>query len=599
MNKLIALLKQGQIDTFNDERPFTLDFFAEDLSGLNLQNVDFSGANLEKTDLSDSNLEGANLSKARLNGADLNNTNMNDCNLMRAKLDEIFAENSTFENAEMKQISFNEAEFHGCSFEGTNLTEAKGRNAHFVSCNLQGVDMSESRCTGLTLKDCKAEYGLFNGTRLAKSKIKECVFDDASLYKVLFAESQLENLSFSRSNLTQSNWNNATIKACSFDQSNLNYADLSGVDLSTLVLDTAQTHDIHTDLGQKPEINIPPAKHLFIETPLLTLYKNQLFCCWSNPETSGNTLRFIIYDIKKSNNVHVGSIPTNPSLLKGMRVIPTPKGFVLMCFELRPSGLYAIFYLISNKGKCSRFGQIPIPYSVDLSTRQFFSLFEIRFHTGFLELYILGRNTPRLHVHQLKFTGEFNHYAHDLPTALGLISGSSIHTITKGGSVCILSVRGRGDILQSPKGFPGRFFRCTTANDQLYSCWLAQGEQELPPKKGVFVGDFRDNGDVMRFHNRASIHSSDLLHNGKDIWLVSRVLNDFHESEIWVSQATGLIQYNLPEQDIIDEIDQFYVLSDNTQKKPSAVLALNLINGSIQLFNIAGKEPVSLGVVSQ
>ena len=593
MNKLIALLKKGQIDVFNDERPFTLDFFAEDLSGLDLRNVDFSGANLEKSDLSDSNLEGANLSKARLIGADLNNTNMNDCNLMRAKLDEMFAENSTFENAELKQCSFNEAEFHGCSFEGTTLTEAKGRGAQFINCRLQGIDMSETKCTGLTLKSCQADFGLFNGARFAKANITECTFDDASFYKVLLAESNIEKTAFSRANLTQSNWNNATLKANSFDQSILDYADLTGIDLSSLSLKTAQTHDIHTDLGQKPEISLPPAKHLFIETPLLSLHKNLLFCCWSNPETSGNTLRFILYNTTKEENVRVGAIPTSPNLLKGMRVISTPKGFVLMCFELRPSGLYAIFYLISTKGTCTRFGQIPIPYNIDLSSRQFFSLFEIRFHTGFLELYILGRNAPRLHVHQLKFTGEFNHYAHNLPTALGLIGGSSIYTITKGGSVCVLSVQGRGNILQSPKGFPGRSFRCTTYDHQLFTCWLAEGEQGLAPKKGVFVGDFRDNGDVMRFHNRDSIYSCDLIHNGKDIWLASRVLNDFHESEIWISQATGLIQYSISEQEILDEIDRLYLICDPTQKKASAILALNLINGCVQLFNVAGEKPKS------
>ena len=95
MDQLLQLLKDGNIDQFNSERPFELNFFAEDLSGLALQGVDLSGANLEKSDFSDSNLEDANLSKAKLSGADLTNTNMNRCNLFRAKLNELYAENSS------------------------------------------------------------------------------------------------------------------------------------------------------------------------------------------------------------------------------------------------------------------------------------------------------------------------------------------------------------------------------------------------------------------------------------------------------------------------------------------------------------------------
>ena len=53
-------------------------------------------------------------------------------------------------------------------------------------------------------------------------------------------------------------------------------------------------------------------------------------------------------------------------------------------------------------------------------------MYAMRYTNGHIELYILGRNAPRLHVHQLKFAGEFNEHAYAIPTAEGLLQGETI-----------------------------------------------------------------------------------------------------------------------------------------------------------------------------
>ena len=65
--------------------------------------------------------------------------------------------------------------------------------------------------------------------------------------------------------------------------------------------------------------------------------------------------------------------------------------------------------------------------------------------------------------------------------------------------------------------------------------------------------------------------------------------------EIWVTQATGIIQYQIPNELIHDEIDLFIL----TRSENKAVLGINLIDGTLQLFAIGGKEPVSLGTIRQ
>jgi uncharacterized protein YjbI with pentapeptide repeats len=595
MDQLLQLLKNGNIDQFNSERPFTLDFFAADLSGLSLQGVDFSGANLEKADLSDSNFEDANLSKARLVGADLTNTNMNRCNLYRAKLDELYAETSSFEEADMRQTTLNEAEFHSCSFVGAQLTESKGRAVVWKENTCTFIDLSDVKFNEITLFKSTFEQGVLDGIRLAKSHINNCNFTQTSMSKALMASASIEQSIFDQTNLSMSNWNESTVSDCTFDFSNLTRADMTGIDTTTLNLKTCTLTDIHTDLGQKPHYPIPDPKHLFIEMPWLAMNNQQLFSCWINPETDGSVLRYLLFDCKKGSITSLGSIPSSPSLLRGTQTVSTPEGFVVLCFEQRPSNIYAIFYMIDAKGTCTRFGQIPLTYTVDFQTRHFFSMFSLRYTKGFLELYVLGRNAPRLHVHQLRFSGEFNHSAFDIPTAEGLIEGDPVFAYTKGGAACSLSVKGVGTILQPPKGFPGRFFRTDTWSENLIGAWLAVGEQGIPPQKGVFASGFEDNASSVRFHNRETVQSCDIVHDGKNVWVAYSIAPSFASTEIWISQANGIAQYRIPEEMLEDELDVMkLVKSDN-----AAYLVLSLINGTLQVFQLTEDRAISLGTVMQ
>ena len=593
MDQLLQLLKDGKIEKFNLERPYELNFFAEDLSALDLRGVDFSGANLEKSDLTDSNFEDANLSKARLVGTDLTNTNMRAANLYRAKLDEIYAETSCFDEADMRQTSLHEAEFHGCSFVGTQLTEAKGRKVQIKNSNCSFVEMSSTKLNESIIHDCTFENALMDGIRLAKAEIISCQFPQASMHKSLLAESAITKSIFQGTNISQSNFNEATIQESSFQFCNLSRSDFTGIDLTALDIKTCEIIDIHTELGQKPITPISPPEHLFIEAPLLALQDTTLFCAWINPESNGSILRYLIFDLAKGTIKKLGTIPSSPNLIRGMRVKTTPEGFVLLCFEQRPSNIYAIFYCIDNKGDCSRFGQIPLTYSTDFASRYAFSMYEIRYHKDIIELYILGRNAPKLHVHQLRFNGEFNHFVHSLPTAEGLFGGDFVYAYTKGGTACALSVKGVGEIYQPPKGFPGRYFQIDTFGKNLIGTWLAASEQGIPPKKGVFASGFEDNANAMRFHNREVVQSCDITHDDKDVWIAYTISNHFDPPEIWIAQATGTAQYNIPATVLEDEVDILSLIRNES----NAYVVLTLINGTLQILQLSLEQAIPLGTV--
>ena len=290
MDQLLKLLRDGNIDQFNSERPFELNFFAEDLSGLALQGVDLSGANLEKADLSDSNLEDANLSKAKLSGADLTNTNMNRCNLFRAKLNELYAETSSFEEADMRQTSMNEAEFHSCSFIGAQLMEAKGYGIVWNGNKGDFIDLSNAKFKEGTFTQSSFTQGTLDGLRIPNSSVEDCNFHQASMHKSLMANCSIKQCTFEESNLSLSNWNETTIEGSSFSFCNLTRADFTGMDIGKLSLTECVQTDMHADLGQKPYFDVPEPKHLFIEMPWTAIHNNTLFTCWINPETDGSVM---------------------------------------------------------------------------------------------------------------------------------------------------------------------------------------------------------------------------------------------------------------------------------------------------------------------
>jgi hypothetical protein len=207
----------------------------------------------------------------------------------------------------------------------------------------------------------------------------------------------------------------------------------------------------------------------------------------------------------------------------------------------------------------------------------------------------MPRNAPRLHVHQLRLSGEFNHSTFDIPTAEGLIEGDPVFAYTKGGAVCSLSVKGVDTILQPPKGFPGRFFRTDTWKENLIGTWLAVGEQGIPPQKGVFASGFEDNANAVRFHHRETVQSCDIIHDGTNVWIAYCIAPSFDSTEIWVTQADGVAEYQIPEDQLEDELDVMKLIRSGN----AAYLILSLINGTLQIFQLTEDRAISLGTVTQ
>jgi len=135
----------------------SFDLSWDDLTNMNLSNLDFSNVNLSTADLSGSNFSGCNLSNADLSIARFSNT--------------------VFSNANMQGINISVSDFSNADFSGTNLSMSNlsnslGMNANFMGTNASFVDFSNSN-----LKDAKFEGANITGANFEDCNLKGTILE--------------------------------------------------------------------------------------------------------------------------------------------------------------------------------------------------------------------------------------------------------------------------------------------------------------------------------------------------------------------------------------------------------------------------------------
>lgn len=143
-----------------------------DLSGINLSELDLTHLNLSKmsaicslfrkTNFDQSNLSEANLRNANLKGADLSNVNLKNANLEKAQL-----QKASLSKANLQQSSLIGANLQGCDLQNAELINAnlsnsdlQGanlKNANFHDCNLQGVNFKKADLRNADFRDAKID----------------------------------------------------------------------------------------------------------------------------------------------------------------------------------------------------------------------------------------------------------------------------------------------------------------------------------------------------------------------------------------------------------------------------------------------------------
>lgn len=168
-----------------------VDFSRADLDGANLRGANLKNANLQSASLRQANLEGADLSNARLHKADLEGARLSGATLDRAELElaelvEAVLENAKLRGARLVSANLEEANLSGAVLEDAELRGAQAAGAtfaraslcranlvradlavaDFTEADLRGADLKESTASGATVTGARVERGAFALARL-------------------------------------------------------------------------------------------------------------------------------------------------------------------------------------------------------------------------------------------------------------------------------------------------------------------------------------------------------------------------------------------------------------------------------------------------
>jgi uncharacterized protein YjbI with pentapeptide repeats len=184
------------------------DFYAKNLSGLDLSAIDFKGANLAASVLNGSRLQYANLANCKLSVS--------------------FGEGADFSHADLSGAMMFSMQLKGANFKGAKL--AKARFIGDMSrANLQDADLTGLRGSA----DMKNQsMGLMRAS-----------FVSSDLRRANFTGAELARADFSFADLREAKFVGANLSGAEFASSDLRGADLSGADLRGAKFIDTRFHD--------------------------------------------------------------------------------------------------------------------------------------------------------------------------------------------------------------------------------------------------------------------------------------------------------------------------------------------------------------------
>lgn len=232
------------------------DWACLDLSGLNLDNVNFSNCLLEQVNFSGCSLkntifDGAIACRADFSNAKCTDASFTDVNLGGSNLQSTNFCNSRFSKVTLSQCQFDQTRLEGatfddcpvleCAFQSVNFSGAHLTKQQFVDNHFTNTDLSRCQFEDSVFVNCQLEDVDFSQTQLPSTNFITCQykrlnFAKANLNKSSFVGNEEAPLTFSEccfegADLSFSNLQDAKLTYSAFDYANLSNANLSGTEL--------------------------------------------------------------------------------------------------------------------------------------------------------------------------------------------------------------------------------------------------------------------------------------------------------------------------------------------------------------------------------
>ena len=146
-----------------------------DLSGMDLQYIDFGETNLCHAILRDANLSHSNLYNANLSLADLSNSNLSDCYLYNADLSLANLESSNLYKADLSDADLSNSDLSGCCLMNAELDFAYLDHANLTNSNLSYASLRSAHLYGANLSNAVIEYADFTNSDITKASFDNAI----------------------------------------------------------------------------------------------------------------------------------------------------------------------------------------------------------------------------------------------------------------------------------------------------------------------------------------------------------------------------------------------------------------------------------------
>jgi len=218
-------------------------------SNLDLSNLDMRFANLEGSDLSftsmrGTSLEGANLGFSNLTGSDLSFTSFSGSDLSFADLKNVTMSNSDFSYSIINQGFFGNMIFQNISFAGASLFDTDFSNTTFDSVDFSKANLSLSNFSNSSFNDVVFSGAILINSDFSNTNLSGLTFKSAELNRAIFSNSNLSSSFFDFAqmpsvNLTGLNLQKSSLVAVNLSESRLENSDLSYTDSKHVILSNA------------------------------------------------------------------------------------------------------------------------------------------------------------------------------------------------------------------------------------------------------------------------------------------------------------------------------------------------------------------------
>lgn len=229
-NKLISISN-------SDKNARNEDWACLDLSGQNLNGMDFSDCFMEQVNLSGASLIGANFSGAILARANFNKSNCSQANFDKANIGASQCHDTIFDGSSFNESKLSKAEFIGTSFIGADIQQPEALEIILKDCNFDSCIIKDLPFIDIILNSISFRSAQLESCHFVNSQLNQCNFDNASLPSTTWANASISNTSFISANMISNCFvSSGEDESCLFDNLNFSKADLSKTNLQDLSL---------------------------------------------------------------------------------------------------------------------------------------------------------------------------------------------------------------------------------------------------------------------------------------------------------------------------------------------------------------------------